>query len=131
MSDVKFTPKEVRTTNLVWLLSDIMYVLMDDNLKTLKSKGLTLRHDTKYRYNKMLEAQEKAKQSFLRFSKDIMGLREDQIDQYEYDSDLMRSFILLLSDKLIGKPENIHKAWEFLFDLPSDNIFELDKELNL
>ena len=79
----------------------------------------------------MLEVQEKARKAFLRFTKDVAELREEQIHQYISDSDLMRNFILLLSDKLIGRPENIKKACEYLYDLPSENVFELDRQLDL
>lgn len=131
VNKVQFEPKEILLTNLLWLLGDVMQILMSDNLEALKAKKLTLRHETKYRYGQMLEVQEKARKAFLRFTKDVAELREEQIHQYISDSDLMRNFILLLSDKLIGRPENIKKAWEYLYDLPSENVFELDRELDL
>lgn len=79
----------------------------------------------------MLEVQEKARKAFLCFTKDIAELNDEQIYQYISDSELMRNFILLLSDKLIGRPDNVKKAWEYLYDLPSENAFELDRELDL
>lgn len=131
VNKIQFEPKEILLTNLLWLLGDVMQILMSDNLETLKAKSLTLRHETKYRYNQMLEVQEKARKAFLRFTKDVAELKDEQIYQYISDSELMRNFILLLSDKLIGRPDNVKKAWEYLYDLPSENVFELDRELDL
>lgn len=131
VNKIQFEPKEILLTNLLWLLGDVMQILMSDNLEALKAKRLTLRHETKYRYNQMLEVQEKARKAFLRFTKDIAELNDEQIYQYISDSELMRNFILLLSDKLIGRPDNVKKAWEYLYDLPSENAFELDRELEL
>lgn len=75
-------------------------------------------------------AHNEAKKAYLNFTKDIEGLNPDEIDQFIQDSDVIRQFLLLITDKTLGRPENIDKAWELLYNLPSDNILELPEKYN-
>lgn len=76
-------------------------------------------------------AHNEAKKAYLNFTKDIEGLNPDEIDQFIQDSDVIRQFLLLITDKTLGRPENIDKAWELLYNLPSDNILELPEKIQL
>lgn len=131
MAEPVFEPKDVLLTNLIWSLGDIMYILMDDNLESLRKKRLHLRHATKHRFGQALEQYSKSKELFLKFTQDIRELNPDQVEQFVQDSDLIRNFLLLLTDKLIGRPKNIKKAWEYLHSLESDNVLQIPKELEL
>lgn len=79
----------------------------------------------------MMVAHNEAKKAYLNFTKDIEGLNPDEIDQFIQDSDVIRQFLLLITDKTLGRPENIDKAWELLYNLPSDNILELPEKIQL
>lgn len=123
---------EVMLTNLIWILGDVQYMLMKRNIEELRKKNLGLRHDTKYRFNQMVEAQDRAKKATARFTQDVLELSDGQLDQYYEDSNMMRNIILLAYDRLVGRPDNVQKAWEFLKDLSSyDTIPDIDELLKL
>lgn len=118
-------------TNLIFRLGDILYSLMYDNLEAMNKLGFDLKGQTKLRFQRMMVAHNEAKKAYLNFTKDIEGLTPDEIDQFTQDSDVIRQFILLITDKTLGRPENIEKAWDILYSLPSDNVLELPKNIEL
>lgn len=132
MKDINEIPEKDRIiTNIIFRLGDILYSLMYDNLESMNRKGFDLKGTTKLRFQKMMVAHNEAKKAYLNFTKDIEGLNPDEIDQFTQDSDVIRQFLLLITDKTLGKPENIDKAWELLYNLPSDNILELPEKIQL
>lgn len=118
-------------TNLIFRLGDILYSLMYDNLEAMNKLGFDLKGQTKLRFQKMMVVHNEAKKAYLNFTKDIEGLTPDEIGQFIQDSDVIRQFILLITDKTLGRPENIEKAWDILYSLPSDNVLELPKNIEL
>lgn len=131
-SEVRIDKTEAILTNLIWVLGDIQYILMNRNIAELRKKNLGLRRDTKYRFNQMVEAQDKAKKAIERFTRDVMELDTNQLYQYYEDSNMMRNMIILLYDRLVGNPENVQKVWEFLDNLaPNDSIPDIEELLKL
>ena len=118
---------EAKLTNLIWTLGDIQYMLMEKNIETMKRKNMGLRHDTKYRFNQMIEAKVKAKQAYERFTRDVMGLSEGQLGQYYEDCNMLRKVILLTYEKLVGSNENVQKTWEFLNNLEAEPVFDWEE----
>lgn len=118
---------EAKLTNLIWVLGDIQYMLMEKNIETMKRKNMGLRHDTRYRFNQMIEAKVKAKLAYERFTRDVMGLSGDQLGQYYEDCNMLRKMILLTYEKLVGSNENVQKTWEFLNNLKAEPVFDWEE----
>lgn len=131
MEQNQIPEKDRIITNLIFRLGDILYSLMYENLEAMNKLGFDLKGQTKLRFQKMMVAHNEAKKAYLNFTKDIEGLTPDEIDQFTQDSDVIRQFILLITDKTLGRPENIEKAWDILYSLPSDNVLELPKNIEL
>lgn len=51
---IQFSKREEALTKLIFQLADVLYVLMQENIKSMRSKGLDLKHDTKYRFIELL-----------------------------------------------------------------------------
>lgn len=131
MEQNQIPEKDRIITNLIFRLGDILYSLMYENLEAMNKLGFDLKGQTKLRFQKMMVVHNEAKKAYLNFTKDIEGLTPDEIDQFTQDSDVIRQFILLITDKTLGRPENIEKAWDILYSLPSDNVLELPKNIEL
>ena len=131
MEQNQIPEKDRIITNLIFRLGDILYSLMYENLEAMNKLGFDLKGQTKLRFQKMMVGHNEAKKAYLNFTKDIEGLTPDEIDQFTQDSDVIRQFILLITDKTLGIPENIEKAWDILYSLPSDNVLELPKNIEL
>lgn len=131
MEQNQIPEKDRIITNLIFRLGDILYSLMYENLEAMNKLGFDLLGQTKLRFQKMMVVHNEAKKAYLNFTKDIEGLTPDEIDQFTQDSDVIRQFILLITDKTLGRPENIEKAWDILYSLPSDNVLELPKNIEL
>lgn len=128
INSIEFSDREQLITNLIFRLADVLYIILDDNLKEMHKKGLNLRHEAKYRFKKVIETSEASKKAYLTFTKDIQGLNDSQIEQFIIDSNILRQFILLLSDRIVGNKKNIQLAWDYLFSLPSNNILNINKD---
>ena len=128
INSIEFSDRGQLITNLIFRLADVLYIIQDDNLKEMHKKGLDLRHEAKYRFKKVIETSEASKKAYLTFTKDIQGLNDSQIEQFIIDSNILRQFILLLSDRIVGNKKNIHLAWDYLFSLPSNNILNINKD---
>lgn len=102
INSIEFSDREQLITNLIFRLADVLYIIQDDNLKEMHKKGLDLRHEAKYRFKKVIETSEASKKAYLTFTKDIQGLNDSQIEQFIIDSNILRQFILLLSDRIVG-----------------------------
>mgnify|MGYP001258078875 FL=1 len=131
MEQNQIPEKDRIITNLIFRLGDILYSLMYENLEAMNKLGFDLKGQTKLRFQKLMVVHNEAKKAYLNFTKDIEGLTPDEIDQFTQDSDVIRQFILLITDKTLGRPENIEKAWDILYSLPSDNVLELPKNIEL
>lgn len=133
MDKVKVDPviQEAKITNIIWILADIQYLLMKKNMADMKKKGMGLKQDAKHRFNLMMEAQKKAKYQYTRFLEDILQLKDNQLDQFYEDSNMIRSFILLIYEKLVGNPDNVQKAWQLLNELPAEPVFNWDELDNI
>ena len=129
MEQNQIPEKDRIITNLIFRLGDILYSLMYENLEAMNKLGFDLKGQTKLRFQKMMVVHNEAKKAYLNFTKDIEGLTPDEIDQFTQDSDVIRQFILLITDKTLGRPENIEKASDILYSLPSDNVLELPKNI--
>lgn len=128
INSIEFSDREQLITNLIFRLADVLYIILDDNLKEMHKKGLDLRHEARYRFKKVIETSEASKKAYLTFTKDIQGLNDSQIEQFIIDSNILRQFILLLSDRIVGNKKNIQLAWDYLFSLPSNNILNINKD---
>lgn len=128
INSIEFSDREQLITNLIFRLADVLYIILDDNLKEMHKKGLDLRHEAKYRFKKVIETSEASKKAYLTFTKDIQRLNDSQIEQFIIDSNILRQFILLLSDRIVGNKKNIQLAWDYLFSLPSNNILNINKD---
>ena len=42
---IQFSKREEALTKLIFQLADVLYVLMQENIKSMRSKGLDLKHD--------------------------------------------------------------------------------------
>ena len=128
INSIEFSDREQLITNLIFRLADVLYIIQDDNLKEMHKKGLDLRHEAKYRFKKVIETSEASKKAYLTFTKDIQGLNDSQIEQFIIDSNILRQFILLLSDRIVGNKKIIKLSWDYLFYLPSNNIININKD---
>lgn len=122
--NIRFSKREEATTKLIFQLSDVLYVLMQENLKSMRSKGLDLKHDTKYRFNRLMETLEQSKVACTRFTRDIGALDDKQMDQFFIDSDQLRELILLISDRIMGNENNYDTIKGMLKLLPSMELFD-------
>ena len=121
MEQNQIPEKDRIITNLIFRLGDILYSLMYENLEAMNKLGFDLKGQTKLRFQKMMVVHNEAKKAYLNFTKDIEGLTPDEIDQFTQDSDVIRQFILLITDKTL----------DILYSLPSDNVLELPKNIEL
>lgn len=131
MATPEISERDRIITNLIFRLGDILYYLMEETIASLEKDNLDLKGSTKQRFHEMILAQKKAKKAYLNFTEDIKGLTPDEIEQFVQDSDVIRQFLLLITDKTLGHPENIEKAWELLYSLPSENVLELPKNIDI
>lgn len=123
-TNIQFSKREEALTKLIFQLGDILYVLMQENLKSMKSRGLDLKHDTKYRFNRLMETLEQSKVACTRFTKDLGALDDKQMDQFFIDSDQLRELILLISDRIMGNENNYDTIKGMLEPLPSMGLFD-------
>lgn len=123
-TNIQFSKREEALTKLIFQLGDVLYVLMQENLKSMKSKGLDLKHDTKYRFNRLMETLEQSKVACTRFTRDIGALDDKQMDQFFIDSDQLRELILLISDRIMGNENNYDVIKGCLNLLPSNGLFD-------
>lgn len=123
-TNIQFSKREEALTKLIFQLGDVLYVLMQENLKSMKSKGLDLKHDTKYRFNRLMETLEQSKVACTRFTRDIGALDDKQMDQFFIDSDQLRELILLISDRIMGNENNYDTIKGMLKLLPSMELFD-------
>lgn len=123
-TNIQFSKREEALTKLIFQLGDVLYVLMQENLKSMKIKGLDLKHDTKYRFNRLMETLEQSKVACTRFTRDIGALDDKQMDQFFMDSDQLRELILLISDRIMGNENNYDTIKGMLKLLPSMELFD-------
>lgn len=123
-TNIQFSKREEALTKLIFQLGDVLYVLMQENLKSMKSKGLDLKHDTKYRFNRLMETLEQSKVACTRFTRDIGALDDKQMDQFFIDSDQLRELILIISDRIMGNENNYDTIKGMLKLLPSMELFD-------
>lgn len=123
-TNIQFSKREEALTKLIFQLGDVLYVLMQENLKSMRSKGLDLKHDTKYRFNRLMETLEQSKVACTRFTRDIGALDDKQMDQFFIDSDQLRELILLISDRIMGNENNYDTIKGMLKLLPSMELFD-------
>lgn len=123
-TNIQFSKREEALTKLIFQLGDVLYVLMQENLKSMRSKGLDLKHDTKYRFNRLMETLEQSKVACTRFTRDIGALDDKQMDQFFIDSDQLRELILSISDRIMGNENNYDTIKGMLKLLPSMELFD-------
>lgn len=121
---IQFSKREEALTKLIFQLGDVLYVLMEENLRSMRSKGIDLKHDTKYRFNRLMETLEKSKVACTRFTNDIGVLDDKQVDQFFIDSDQLRELILLIFDRLMSNENNYDTIKGCLKLLPSGELFD-------
>lgn len=95
----ELTEEERVMTNLIFVLADINYQYMLDLETTMRKKGLDLRHETKHRFNQVMKDITQAKRSFLRFTKDINSLQQDELDKFLSTSDFLTEIIPIIIKK--------------------------------
>lgn len=122
--NIKFSKREEATTKLIFQLSDVLYVLMQENIKSMKSKNLDLKHDTKYRFNRIIDTLKQAEVACSRLTRDVEALDDNQVDQFFIDCDKLRELILLISDRIMGNYVNYEDIVEHIKSLPSMGIFD-------
>lgn len=122
--NIKFSKREEATTKLIFQLSDVLYVLMQENIKSMKSKNLDLKHDTKYRFNRIIDTLKQAEVAYSRLTRDVEALYDNQVDQFFIDCDKLRELILLISDRIMGNYVNYEDIVEHIKSLPSMGIFD-------
>lgn len=122
--NIKFSKREEATTKLIFQLSDVLYVLMQENIKSMKSKNLDLKHDTKYRFNRIIDTLKQAEVACSRLTRDVEALDDNQVDQFFIDCDKLRELILLISDRIMGNYVNYDNIVEHIKSLPSMGIFD-------
>ena len=105
-------------------MADVLYVLMQENIKSMRSKGLDLKHDTKYRFNRIIDTLKKAEIACSRLSRDVGSLDDNQVDQFFIDCDKLRELILLISDRIMGNENNYDTIKGMLKLLPSMELFD-------
>lgn len=121
---IQFSKREEALTKLIFQLADVLYVLMQENIKSMRSKGLDLKHDTKYRFNRIIDTLKKAEIACSRLSRDVEALDDNQVDQFFIDCDKLRELILLISDRIMGNYVNYDDIVEHIKSLPSMGIFD-------
>lgn len=122
--NIKFSKREEATTKLIFQLSDVLYVLMQENIKSMKSRNLDLKHDTKYRFNRIIDTLKQAEVACSRLTRDVEALDDNQVDQFFMDCDKLRELILLISDRIMGNYVNYDDIVEHIKSLPSMGIFD-------
>lgn len=122
--NIKFSKREEATTKLIFQLSDVLYVLMQENIKSMKSRNLDLKHDTKYRFNRIIDTLKQAEVVCSRLTRDVEALDDNQVDQFFMDCDKLRELILLISDRIMGNYVNYDDIVEHIKSLPSMGIFD-------
>ena len=122
--NIKFSKREEATTKLIFQLSDVLYILMQENIKSMKSKNLDLKHDTKYRFNRIIDTLKQAEVACSRLTRDVEALDDNQVDQFFIDCDKLRELILLISDRIMGNYVNYENIVEHIKSLPSMGIFD-------
>lgn len=122
--NIRFSKREEATTKLIFQLSDVLYVLMQENIKSMKSKNLDLKHDTKYRFNRIIDTLKQAEVACSRLTRDVEALDDNQVDQFFIDCDKLRELILLISDRIMGNYVNYDDIVEYIKSLPSMGIFD-------
>lgn len=122
--NIRFSKREEATTKLIFQLSDVLYVLMQENIKSMKSKNLDLKHDTKYRFNRIIDTLKQAEVACSRLTRDVEALDDNQVDQFFMDCDKLRELILLISDRIMGNYVNYDDIVEHIKSLPSMGIFD-------
>ena len=123
IQNIQFSKREETLTKLIFQLADVLYVLMQENIKSMRSKGLDLKNDTKYRFNRIIDTLKKAEIACSRLSRDVGSLDDNQVDQFFIDSDQLRELILLISDRIIGNENNYDAIKGCLNLLPSNGLF--------
>lgn len=123
-TSIHFSKREEATTKLIFQLSDVLYVLMQENIKSMKSKNLDLKHDTKYRFNRIIDTLKQAEVACSRLTRDVEALDDNQVDQFFIDCDKLRELILLISDRIMGNYVNYEDIVEHIKSLPSMGIFD-------
>lgn len=121
---IQFSKREEALTKLIFQLADVLYLLMQENIKSMRSKGLDLKHDTKYRFNRLMDTLKKAEIACSRLSRDVGALDDNQVDQFFIDSDQLRELILLISDRIMGNKNNYDTIKGCLNLLPSNGLFD-------
>lgn len=122
--NIRFSKREEATTKLIFQLSDVLYVLMQENIKSMKSRNLDLKHDTKYRFNRIIDTLKQAEVACSRLTRDVEALDDNQVDQFFMDCDKLRELILLISDRIMGNYVNYDDIVEHIKSLPSMGIFD-------
>lgn len=122
--NIRFSKREEATTKLIFQLSDVLYVLMQENIKSMKSRNLDLKHDTKYRFNRIIDTLKQAEVACSRLSRDVGALDDNQVDQFFIDCDKLRELILLISDRIMGNENNYDVIKGCLNLLPSNGLFD-------
>ena len=122
--NIRFSKREEAITKLIFQLSDVLYVLMQENIKSMKSKNLDLKHDTKYRFNRIIDTLKQAEVACSRLTRDVEALDDNQVDQFFIDCDKLRELILLISDRIMGNYVNYDDIVEHIKSLPSMGIFD-------
>lgn len=123
-TNIQFSKREEALTKLIFQLADVLYVLMQENIKSMRSKGLDLKHDTKYRFNRIIDTLKKAEIACSRLSRDVGALDDNQVDQFFIDCDKLRELILLISDRIMGNENNYDAIKGCLNLLPSNGLFD-------
>lgn len=84
----------------------------------------SVKHDTKYRFNRLMDTLKKAEIACSRLSRDVGALGDNQVDQFFIDSDQLRELILLISDRIMGNENNYDTIKGCLNLLPSNELFD-------
>ena len=124
IQNIQFSKREETLTKLIFQLADVLYVLMQENIKSMRSKGLDLKHDNKYRFNRIIDTLKKAEIACSRLSRDVGALDDNQVDQFFIDCDKLRELILLISDRIMGNENNYDVIKGCLNLLPSNGLFD-------
>lgn len=124
IQNIQFSKREETLTKLIFQLADVLYVLMQENIKSMRSKGLDLKHDTKDRFNRIIDTLKKAEIACSRLSRDVGALDDNQVDQFFIDCDKLRELILLISDRIMGNENNYDTIKGMLKLLPSMELFD-------
>lgn len=90
----------------------------------MRSKCLDLKHDTKYRFNRIIDTLKKAEIACSRLSRDVGALDDNQVDQFFIDCDKLRELILLISDRIMGNENNYDVIKGCSNLLPSNGLFD-------